>query len=86
MASSECTVQMTNACLPVPLLAVLDAHLAVLNKHLTLGQGSQRICYTIEHAEPSLALFLLSSSVWPSHLSEWQCTGEDSFVGGRVNW
>lgn len=39
VASSECTVQMTNACLPVPLLAVLDAHLAVLNKHHNFGGG-----------------------------------------------
>ena len=35
----ECTVQMINPWLPVPLLAVLDAHLAVLNKHYNLGGG-----------------------------------------------
>lgn len=33
VASSECTVQMTNTWLPVPLFALLDAHLAVLNKY-----------------------------------------------------
>lgn len=38
-ASLENTVQVTNTDLHVPLTAVLDAHLAVLNEYHNLGGG-----------------------------------------------